>query len=216
MGPVITNLKAIQLRIDEACARVDRSPDEVTLIAVSKTFGIDLIREAYDAGHRHFGESRLQEAIQKIEALPDDIIWHFIGPMQSNKAKRIAKLFKVIHSVENEGQIREITKSGQHPDCLLEVNIGAEPQKQGLLPDLNILQEAKAKVEAAGLPLRGLMTIGPAIGPEAIRPYFKKMRELRATLNCDWLSMGMSQDFEVAIEEGATHIRVGSSIFGSR
>lgn len=199
--------------MDAAAEKVGR---EVCLIAVSKTFGIDSIREAYDAGHRHFGESRLQEAIPKIEALPEDIVWHFVGPLQSNKAKRIASLFSIIHSFENEGQIREATKGGRSVQGLLEVNIGEEPQKKGLKPDLNVLNVAKSWLKESGIVFAGLMTIGPDLDPESMRSHFQRMASLNRKLGGTWLSMGMSQDFEVAIEEGATHVRVGSAIFGDR
>lgn len=189
----------------------------VTLIAVSKGVGVDQIREAYEAGHRDFGESRLQEALPKIEALPKDIQWHFIGRLQSNKAKRVASAFRIIHSLDSESQLRELGKSHFAVDGLIEVNIGEEPQKTGILPG-SLDSFAKSVLECSHVRLRGLMTVGPAHpNAEEMRPYFRQLRKLAESLGPHaWLSMGMSGDFEVAIQEGATHVRVGSAIFGPR
>lgn len=204
-------MNRIRERIAEAAGRVGRDPGDVTLIAVSKMVSVDGMREAYDAGQRDFGESRLQEAIPKIDALPTDVVWHFIGPLQSNKAKRVSTLFDVIHSFDNEGQVREAAKAPQPAAGLIQVNIGREPQKEGVPPDALQVATFADYVRAQGIEVRGLMAIGPDIGAEAMRPYFK---ELRALSHGGWLSMGMSGDYEVAIEEGATHVRVGSAIFG--
>ena len=210
------NLEAIRVRIDRAAASVSRSPDDVTLIVVSKTQPIEHLWEAYEAGTRNFGESRLQEALPKIEALPKDIVWHFIGNLQSNKAKRIAYAFPFVHTFCKETQLAEAEKA-EHPiGAFIEVNIASEPQKSGLSPEH--LDGFHAKLlKSSYVHFSGLMTIGPAgIGPEAMRPYFKDLRLMAERLGAKSISMGMSDDFEVAIQEGASHIRVGTAIFGSR
>ena len=214
--PVARNLSRIQDQVTAACESAGRDPSSVTLIAVSKTVEIQAIQEAYDAGHRHFGESRLQEAQPKIEALPNDIVWHFIGHLQSNKAKKVAQLFEVIHTLDSESQLREICKAERQIEGFIEVNIAKESQKAGLWPDS--LDEFYAVVlNYPQVHLTGLMTIGPALDdPELSRHYFRELRNYADRLGVNKLSMGMSQDFGVAIQEGATHIRVGSAIFGSR
>jgi PLP dependent protein len=199
-----------------ACEIAGRDPQSVTLIAVSKNHTADAIREAYDLGIRDFGESRLQEAIPKIEALPNDITWHFVGRLQSNKAKRAAQYFDVIHTIESEAQLKEIHKAGREIQGLIEVNIADEAQKGGILPHL--LDDLRNKViHYDHVHLRGLMTIGPALDEaEKMRPFFRSLRLLNERIGGDWLSMGMSGDFEVAIQEGSTHIRVGTALFGER
>lgn len=210
-------LRALRDRIEQVCASVDRDPQGVTLVAVSKTFSVDAIREAYDAGLRHFGESRLQEAEPKIAALPDDIVWHFVGKLQSNKARRVASQFSVVHTLESPSQIREIAKAEATIDGLIEINIADEPQKSGIR--LAALDEfVQECLHCDRVRLRGLMTIGPQVrNAEDMRPYFRKLRErLSQVPKGTWLSMGMSSDFDVAIQEGATHIRVGTALFGDR
>lgn len=213
---IARNLAQTRAAIEAACASVERSPSEVTLIAVSKNFPLDAVKEAYDAGHRHFGESRLQEAQPKILAMPPDVTWHFIGHLQSNKAKKVAKLFNVIHTLDNESQLKEIAKAGRNVDGFIEVNIAEEPQKAGISAES--LDEFKTLVlHYPQVRLSGLMTIGPEHDdPEAARIYFRRLRELGQRLGVSKLSMGMSLDFAVAIQEGATHVRIGSAIFGSR
>jgi PLP dependent protein len=210
------SLRAVQERIVRAAESCGRDPATITLIAVSKTVPIEKIREAYDQGQRHFGESRLQEAIPKIESLPNDIVWHFIGKLQSNKAKRAAQLFDVIHTLESEAQMKEIAKAGRRIDGLIEVNIGDESQKSGVSLDaLANFHEIVLRYELVNL--RGLMSVGPAHpNAELMRPYFQAVAEANRRMSGDWLSLGMSNDFEVAIQEGSTHIRVGSALFGAR
>ena len=211
-----TNLAAIQSRIDRACQKVGRDPATVTLIAVTKTVGADDVRAAYDLGIRNFGENRLQEGLAKMDALPDDAFWHFIGKLQSNKARKVAERFGAIHTLESESQLKEIEKVGRPIAGLIEVNIGDEPQKSGLpveMLDEFIQTVARYKT----VRFRGLMTVGPAmLNAELMRPYFERMRKLWESVGGEWLSMGMSNDFEVAIQEGATHIRVGTALFGER
>ncbi len=213
---IARNLAQIQARIAQACESVNRDSADVTLIAVSKTFSTDDIKQAYDAGHRHFGESRLQEAQPKIEALPIDIVWHFIGHLQSNKAKKVAQLFEVVHTLDSESQLTEITKAGRPIEGFIEVNIANEPQKAGISPE-SLDEFAQTVLSYSQVHLTGLMAIGPTvIDSELSRPFFRQLRNHAHRLGVQKLSMGMSQDFDVAIQEGATHIRVGSAIFGSR
>jgi len=213
---IASRLDRIRERIEIAARSVGRDPSEVTLIAVSKTVDVEAIQSAYDVGQRHFGESRLQEALPKIEALPTDIVWHFIGKLQSNKAKRAAMSFAVIHTLESDSQLRELAKAGREVDGLIEVNIADEPQKSGISAK-NLEAFANSGLQYPSVHLRGLMTIGPPLqDPEAMRPFFRELRMLGERIGGQWLSMGMSDDFEVAIQEGATHVRVGTAIFGSR
>lgn len=211
------NLRLVQDRIARACDGCGRDPAEVTLIAVTKTVGVEHIQEAFDLGLRHFGESKLQEALPKIENLSNEICWHFIGKLQSNKVKKAAEYFRVIHSFESESQLREIDKGAFAVDGLIEVNIGLERQKSGILPG-GLDNFAQSVLTSNRVRIRGLMTVGPAMrDAELLRPYYKQLRELLPVVpGGRWLSMGMSSDFEVAIQEGATHIRVGTALFGSR
>lgn len=226
MSEIAENLGEISRRIADACARVGRNPSAVELIAVSKTFPVDAIGMAVDAGQRHFGESRLQEAEPKIEALPGSLNWHFIGRVQRNKVRRILSLFEVVHAVDSlrlaryaDDVAREL---GLFPKVFLEVNLGGETSKGGF--DFDALRaEIDALLSLERLEIIGLMGIPPA-GPDAesARPWFAALRAMRHQLAeetgvpLSFLSMGMSGDFEVAIEEGATHVRVGSAIFGKR
>jgi pyridoxal phosphate enzyme (YggS family) len=209
-------LQVIRDRIARAAESAGRDPATVLLIAVSKTHPVDAVKEAYDLGLRHFGESRLQEAIPKIEVSPHDLIWHFVGHLQSNKAKRAGKYFDVIHTIDNEAQLSELQKANRKIDALIEVNIAREEQKAGIFAEQ--LDDLRNKViHYDHVCLRGLMTIGPALeGGEKMRPFFKSLRLLNERIGGDWLSMGMSGDFEVAIQEGSTHIRVGTALFGER
>ena len=207
-------------RIASACQRAGRDPASVTLVAVSKGQPVEAIRAAYAAGLRHFGENRIQEAVPKIEAAKDagvEAAWHLVGHLQSNKAKTAASAFDVIHSVDSPKLLARLDGAAPAPrDVLLQVNVAAEPQKQGAAPgEVETLVEAAR--EAANLRLRGLMTIAPiAADPEDVRPVFRDLRELAERFALTELSMGMTDDFEVAIEEGATLVRVGRAIFGER
>jgi PLP dependent protein len=220
------NLAAIRLRMAAACHRAGRDPASLELIAVSKTFPLEMIREAAEAGQRVFGESKLQEAETKIDALPGSLHWHFIGRVQSNKVRKILPRFAVIHAIDStrlalyaDEVAREL---GLYPKVFLQVNIGGEKTKGGF-ECAAILDEIHGLLALERLEVMGLMCIPPP-GPnaEASRPWFRQLRELRDALqDCTGvplpcLSMGMSDDFEVAIEEGATHVRIGSSIFGKR
>ena len=213
--------QAVLERVREAASRVDRDPASVTLVAVSKSKTIDEIAAVYDQGHRDFGENRAQEMAEKAAALPDDIRWHFVGSLQTNKARLIRPITHLLHSMDRESLAAAWAKgSGLPPPVLLQVNTGREPQKSGVLPE-----EAGGTLErvlAMGVEIRGLMSIPPLVeSGEDQRPQFAALRELRDQLARDHpgiveLSMGMTDDFEVAVEEGSSIIRVGRAIFGER
>ncbi|MDP2852374.1 MAG: YggS family pyridoxal phosphate-dependent enzyme [Gallionella sp.] len=226
MTTIASNLQAVRDTMAAAAAEAGRAPDEVSLLAVSKTFAPDAIREAYQAGQTRFAESYVQEALHKIAALHDlPIEWHYIGPVQGNKTRAIAEHFAWVHSVDRLKIAERL--SGQRPAHLpplqvcLQVNISGEDSKSGVPPD----EAAQLSMEVAQLPhlsLRGLMAIPEPSGDVAAqRAAFARLRELRVQLNrqglqLDTLSMGMSHDFAAAIAEGATMVRVGSAIFGQR
>lgn len=230
--PVAQNIALIRGRIDDAARRVGRRPEQITLMAVSKTFPPALVREAYDSGLRQFGENRVQEFAEKIEALRDlhDVKWHMIGHLQTNKAFKAAELFTAIDSVDSLRLAQKLNHSaqliGRKLATLIEINVGKETAKSGLSeesPELENLLRAAPQMEH--LEFRGLMTIPPWFeDPQQARPYFRKLRELRdriaaqklPKLDLQVLSMGMSHDFEVAIEEGSSCLRVGTAIFGER
>ena len=231
---IFQNIKEIYRRMSRAAMKADRNPAGVTLIAVTKTVETAAIREAVDAGLRVFGESRIQEAKAKIEELPrvltadgglSTVSWHLIGHLQRNKAKTAVALFDLIHSLDSIDLALEISrqaeKIGKIQEVLIEVKLSAEETKHGIskddLPDL-----AAAINRMTNLRLRGLMTVPPFFeDPEEARPCFRELRELKERLEdrgflLPELSMGMSHDFETAIEEGATMVRVGTAIFGTR
>ncbi|MCI0546101.1 MAG: YggS family pyridoxal phosphate-dependent enzyme [Candidatus Rokubacteria bacterium] len=219
MIDIRANLEAVHERIGAACRRAGRRPDDVLLIAVSKTVEADRIRRAVEAGVRALGENRVQEAREKVAALGRLAAWHLVGSLQTNKAKDAAQIFDWIHSVDRVELARELDRraeaAGRVLDVLLQVNTGEEPQKGGVAP-----AELKALADTAAgfrhLRVRGLMAIPPLAAAAAARPQFRRLRELRDQLGLEHLSMGMSADFEVAIEEGATMVRVGTAIFGAR
>jgi pyridoxal phosphate enzyme (YggS family) len=212
-----------------AAIRAGRAPDAVRLMAVSKMVSVTRLREAVEAGIRHIGENRLQEALPKIETLGrDGLVWHFIGTLQRRKAKAVVGRFETIHSVDSLALAEEINRRAQEADLrqriLLEVNLGGEASKGGFEPTA-LLAALPALNELQSLDIRGLMTIPPpSPTPEGARPYFRRLRELAqiltgqgfANINMEELSMGMSHDYQVAVEEGATYVRVGTAIFGAR
>ena len=220
MLDIRANLGRVQEAVARACARAGRSPDHVLLIAVSKTVEAERIRLAVAAGVAALGENRVQEARDKIGTLGRPVPWHLIGSLQTNKARDAARLFDWIHSVDRLELAQELSRRAHGGErvlnVLLQVNLGDEPQKGGAAPaDLKGLCDAVSGLP--GLRVRGLMAIPPvAESPEATRPYFRRLRELRDQLGLEHCSMGMSADFEAAIEEGATMVRVGTAIFGPR
>ena len=226
---IADNLQAVRRRIDAAAQRAGRLPSDITLIAVSKTFGPEHVRLAAATGVRAFGENRVQESLQKIDALQDlELDWHLIGHLQSNKARRAAGAFRWIQSVDRLDLLDKLDRgaldAGVRPHILIQVDLAREATKHGADVDA-VLPLATAAVERKGVDLRGLMIVPPyPEHPEESRPWFRRLRELRDRLvenglpveRLAHLSMGMSHDFEVAIEEGATIVRVGTAIFGVR
>jgi len=224
---IAANLAEIQTRISVACARCGRDPATVRLLAVSKTVGAERIAEAVTAGQQLFGENYVQEFVAKAAELPSTLQWHFIGALQSNKVRYLAGKVSLIHSVDRLSLAQEIDrqwgKLGLQAEILLEVNLGDEGSKAGRSAG-ETLALADAVSRLPHLRLRGLMALPPFLDdPEAVRPYFRRLRELADELTQALpgtefleLSMGMSHDFEVAIEEGATLIRVGTALFGTR
>jgi pyridoxal phosphate enzyme (YggS family) len=229
MSSIGANLEEIRNRIGQAALRAGRDPEMVRLVAVSKRVSTERLREAYACGQRLFGENYLQEAEAKIAELGPGYQWHFIGHLQSNKATQAAGLFGLVETVDRlkvaAALNRSLAGSGRVLPVLLQVNIGREPQKSGVLPE-----EAAGLVkqfrELPNLAVRGLMVMPPFLeDPEAVRPFFRQTRELAARL-ADLgllpppgeaeLSMGMSGDYQVAVEEGATLVRVGTALFGAR
>jgi PLP dependent protein len=229
-GTISENIARVRERITRAAERAGRPAEGITLVAVSKTFPADAIRAAYDAGLRHFGENRLQEFEAKHAALADlEATWHMIGHLQSNKARKAAEVFSRVDSVDRFSIAEKLDvaiaegAAGKRLPVLIEVNLGGEQTKSGAEEStLAPLAEDIAQ-KCPDLELRGLMVIPPyADDPEQARPYFRRLRELRDELRVKIglelpvLSMGMSHDFEVAIEAGATEVRIGSAIFGER
>ncbi len=229
---VTENIARVQEQIAAAAKRAHRNPNEITLMAVSKTFPPELIREAYAAGLRSFGENRVQEFTSKIESLKDlqDAEWHMIGHLQTNKSAKAVGLFSAVDSLDSLRLAEKLNaaaeESGKQLPVLVEINVGGEATKTGIAADSQEFEDIlQAAPRLKNLKIQGLMTVPPyAEDPEGERPYFRKLRELRdqisqrrlSNVNLDVLSMGMSHDFAVAIEEGSTCVRVGTAIFGSR
>jgi len=222
-------LADVRGRLHHAAAQAGRAPGDVRLLAVSKTFGVDHVRAAAAAGQSEFGENRVQEALQKMEQSTDlKIRWHLIGTLQSNKARKAATAFSAIHSVNSlrllEAVDQAAAEAGSSPHVLVQVDLAGEATKHGA-PAAVAIDIARAGIRCRAARLAGLMTIPPfAEDPEKSRPYFAALRELRATLlkegldpeSLRELSMGMSHDFDIAVQEGATIVRLGTAIFGSR
>jgi PLP dependent protein len=229
---IAENIAAVRDRMAESARRAGRRADDITLMAVSKTYPPDRIREAHAGGLRLFGENRVQELAGKAGALADlvDAEWHMIGHLQTNKASRAAQLFRAVDSVDSPKLAEKLDAAarslGKKLSVLIEINVGGEAAKSGVAPDSRELEEllvAAPRLEA--LAFRGLMTVPPYTDdPEEARPYFRKLRGLRDAIagrklpavGMDELSMGMSHDFEIAIEEGSTCVRLGTAIFGER
>lgn len=225
---VTENLKAVEEKIRKACERSGRDRGEVTLIAVSKTKPVEMMEEAMESGIRVFGENKVQEILKKEVLLPEDVQWHLIGHLQRNKVRQIAGKVAMIHSVDSlrlaEQIQKEYEKLGQTAQILIEVNVAREESKFGLMPEET--EETIRKIaEMPNIQVCGLMTIAPFVeDPEENRIHFRNLRKLLVDINAknidnismNELSMGMTGDYEVAIEEGATFVRVGTGIFGSR
>jgi pyridoxal phosphate enzyme (YggS family) len=226
MNSIVENLEQIREQIARAAAKSGRSTDDVELVAITKTHPAEKVREAIEAGQTLFGESRVQEARVKIPQLPSSIRWHFVGHLQKNKIRHALPLFEMIHSVDSLALAEDINRiaseEGLHPRVLLEVNVAGESSKFGFSPE-KLRHQMEALLALPRLSILGLMTIPPlAQQAEASRKHFVQLRELRDHLQTEFrvdlaqLSMGMTQDFPIAIEEGATLVRVGTAIFGAR
>ena len=222
------NLHEVQENIRKACERSGRNPEDVTLIAVSKTKPVSDIEQIYAAGIREFGENKVQEMNDKQKVLPGDINWHMIGHLQRNKVKYIVDNVAMIHSVDSVRLAEEISKEAVKKnvavDILVEVNVAKEESKFGLYTE-DVRQFVEQISKLPGINIKGLMTSAPFVdNPEDNRQYFKKLKDLSVDINAknidnvhmDFLSMGMTNDYVVAVEEGATHVRVGTAIFGHR
>lgn len=226
MSDIAANLERILERMNQACSRADRSTEDVELVAVSKTKPAEVIQEAVDAGQLLFGENRVQEVMQKRPLLPSRLRWHLIGPLQSNKVRKILPMVEMIEAVDSLDIARDINRIaadlGLHPKVLLEINVATESSKHGFTAAA-IREQLEELYRLDRLYIQGLMCIPPFDpAPEHSRKYFKQLRTLRDELEklggapLPVLSMGMSHDFEVAIEEGANLVRVGTAIFGGR
>jgi pyridoxal phosphate enzyme (YggS family) len=225
MSQIKENLLRVMERIEKAAQRSKRDPSEIKLVAVSKTVEAARIKEAIEAGVSILGENYVQEAKRKIEEIGRSVAWHFIGHLQSNKAKYVVYLFDMIHSLDNIPLAEELSRRAEQADrmikVLIEINLSGEATKFGT-DEGEILNLARRILQLSHLSLEGLMTMPPYFdSPEMSRPYYVKLRELKERLVREGipmkeLSMGMSNDFEIAIEEGATYVRVGTAIFGPR
>jgi len=226
---IADRVAAVRERIARAAERASRPSGDITLVGVSKTFPAEFVRAAFASGVRHFGENRVQEAGAKIDALADlrssGLQWHLIGHLQSNKARKAASLFDVIQSVDSmelaERLARACRESGRTLRALLQVDLAGEAGKSGV-PEAAVPDALRRMRDLEGLRVTGLMVLPPYLDPEEVRPYFRRLRVQRdeavkdGLLDGDDLSMGMSHDFEAAVEEGATIVRVGTAIFGER
>lgn len=222
MSAVEGSLCAVKDRMANACRRSGRSPEEVRLIGVTKKVSTEKIKAAVACGLRDFGENYIQEARRKIEEITDDVSWHMIGHIQTNKVKHVAELFHCVHSVDRWDIVEGIERYGKQIDMLFEVNVAGEDSKYGTGVDGLRRMFERTMALAHARPV-GLMTMAPFVDdPEEIRWVFARLREILKEMNDEFgltmreLSMGMSSDFEVAIEEGATMVRIGTAIFGER
>jgi pyridoxal phosphate enzyme (YggS family) len=226
MLSIAENLERVRKQIAHAAAKAGRVIDEIELVAITKTHPAEKVREAIEAGHTLFGENRVQEARAKIPELPSNVRWHFVGHLQKNKIRHALPLFELFHGVDSVALAQEINRvavdEGMHPRILLEVNVADEGSKFGFSP-AKLREQMEELLALPRLSILGLMCIPPMAGKaEASRKYFVQLRELRDRLQIEFrvdlaqLSMGMTQDYPVAVEEGATLVRVGTAIFGER
>jgi pyridoxal phosphate enzyme (YggS family) len=226
INSIAKSLEDVREQIAQAATKVGRAVDDIELVAITKTHDAEKVRAAYEAGQSLFGESRVQEARAKIPELPSNSRWHFVGHLQKNKIRHALPLFELIHSVDSIALAQDANRiageEGMHPRVLLEVNVAGEGSKFGFKPE-TLRAEMETLLALDRLSIEGLMTIPPlAPEAEASRKYFVKLRELRDALEKEFraklphLSMGMTNDFMIAIEEGATLVRVGTAIFGER
>lgn len=223
MSHIVENLHSIENRIESAARRSGRKREDITLVVVTKTRGVDEIREAIEGGAEEIGENYVQEAEEKFSILGHAARWHMIGHLQRNKARHVVEFADMIHSVDNEPLAREIGRRaeaiGRTIDVLIEVNISGEESKFGVEPD-KVLDFARQITGISGIKICGLMGMAPNLAdPEDTRPYFKRLKQIWDKLPDEqrlYLSMGMTNDFEMAIEEGANMVRIGTAVFGPR
>jgi PLP dependent protein len=226
MNSIAENLQRVREQMARAAVKAGRPVKEIELVAITKTHPAEKVREAIEAGQTLFGESRVQEARRKILELPSNVRWHFVGHLQKNKVRHALPIFEIIHSVDSLTLAEEINRiaqeEGLHPRVLLEVNVGGEGSKFGFAPE-KLRTELESLLALPRLSILGLMCIPPiAQEVEASRKYFVQLREFRDSLQTEFrvdlaqLSMGMTQDYWIAVEEGATLVRVGTAIFGER
>jgi len=226
MVSIAENLERVREQITQAAAKAGRPVNEIELVAITKTHPAEKVREAVEAGHTVFGESRIQEARAKIPELPSNLHWHFVGHLQKNKIRHALRLFELFHGVDSLALAQEMNRiaaeEGMHPRILLEINVAEEGSKFGFKPE-SLRAEMESLLTLPRLSIEGLMCIPPlADEAGASRKYFVQLRELRDSLEKEFgltlphLSMGMTNDFPVAVEEGATLVRVGTAIFGER
>src|SRR5207249_4806336 len=223
---IAENVAGVREQIEQAAAKARRAVDEIELVAITKTHPAEKVREAIEAGQTLFGESRVQEARAKIPELPSNLRWHFVGHLQKNKIRHALPLFEMIHSVDSFGLAQDMNRiaeeEGMHSRVLLEVNVAGEGSKFGFAPD-RLREQMEELLALPRLSIEGLMCLPPlAEEAEASRKYFVQLRELRDAIEKEFqvklpqLSMGMTNDYSVAVEEGATLVRVGTAIFGER
>ncbi len=223
---IANNLERVRLKVSEAAEASGRPADSVAIIAVSKTHPIETIAEAVNAGQLLFGENKVQEGRAKIALLPGKLHWHLIGHLQSNKVRLALSLFEVLHGIDSVDLLQDVARIGAelgtYPKVLLQVNVAGESSKFGFTPEA-LVRQIEVVAATDRVQIDGLMTIPPLSPlPEQVRPYFRQLRELRDRIQDEFrlplphLSMGMSNDYHVAIEEGATMVRIGTAIFGAR
>jgi pyridoxal phosphate enzyme (YggS family) len=226
MGEIAENVNRVREQIAQSAAKAGRADDDIELVAITKTHPAERVHEAFEAGQQLFGESRVQEARAKIPELPSALRWHFVGHLQKNKIRHALPLFELFHSVDSLALAQEMNRianeQGMHPRVLLEVNVAGEGSKFGFKPE-TVRAEIESLLALPRLSIEGLMCVPPlAEEAEGSRKYFVQLRELRDALEKEFnlklpqLSMGMTSDFPVAVEEGATLVRVGTAIFGER
>jgi len=237
LSAISQNIDAVQEKIEKAASVSGRKAEDITLVAISKRHPVEAMQAAYASGLRHFGENRVWEAKEKYDDMPSDVVWHMVGSIQSRKSEDVVQLFDFVHSVDRPKLVRTLSEAavahGKVLDVLIQVNVTGEETKNGY--DLSewpgdqvqyeaFLEEMRITADHSGLHIRGLMTMAPFVeDPEEVRPVFITMRKLRERLqqdlpDVDWehLSMGMTADYEVAVEEGATMVRIGTALFGAR
>ncbi|SFD82311.1 hypothetical protein SAMN05216238_104245 [Lentibacillus persicus] len=221
---VATNLRHIRQNIEQACEKSNRNPDDITIIGVTKYVTIERTKELINAGIKNLGENRLDGFLQKHEYIQDNATWHFIGTLQSRKVKEVIGKVDAVHSLDRKSLAKEINKRAANPvDCFVQVNVSGEESKHGIMPE-ETLAFIKDMEGFANIRVIGLMTMAPHIEDEnELRQVFRRLASLRDSIKseqlphapCQYLSMGMSNDYHLAVEEGATHVRIGSSLVGS-